>query len=76
MPVASTPTPSNTPVPGTFNFPLPSYGYLSAVIITLNATGGSGSTAVYYEDAPWTIISSPASSDAPAVEAAAPHAGD
>jgi hypothetical protein len=46
----------NTPVPGTFNFPLPSYGYLSAVIITLNATGGSGVAAVYYEDAPWSII--------------------
>lgn len=46
----------NTAVPGTFNFTLPSYGYLSAVIVTLNATGGTGTAAVYYEDAPWSII--------------------
>lgn len=46
----------NTAVPGTFNFTLPSYGYLSAVYVTCIATGGSGTAAVYYEDAPWSIL--------------------
>ena len=46
----------NTASPGTYNFTLPSYGYLSAVIITCTATGGTGTAAVYYEDAPWSIL--------------------
>ena len=48
----------NTATPGTFNYTLPSYGYLSAVVLTLTAVGGTGTAAVYFEDAPWSIISS------------------
>ena len=46
----------NVASPGTFNFSIPSYGYLAAVFITCAATGGSG-TGVFYEDAPWSIFS-------------------
>lgn len=46
----------NTAVPGTLNFALPSYGYLSAVVISVLATGGTGTAAVYYEDAPFSIL--------------------
>lgn len=46
----------NTATPGTFNIPLPSYGYLSAVLISVLATGGTGTAAVYFEDAPWSIF--------------------
>lgn len=47
----------NTSNPGTFNFSIPSYGYLAAVFITCAATGGSGA-ATFFEDAPWSIFSS------------------
>lgn len=41
-----------------FNFPLASYGYLSAVFITVQLSGGAGGTAVnYFEDAPWSLLS-------------------
>lgn len=41
-----------------FNFPIASYGYLSAIFITLQASGGSGaSSPVYFEDVPWSILS-------------------
>lgn len=46
----------NVAAPGTFNFPIPSYGYLSAVLLTVTASGGTGTTAVAYEDAPWSMI--------------------
>lgn len=46
----------NTGTPGTFNFALPSYGYLSVVYLSVLATGGTGTAAVYFEDAPWSII--------------------
>jgi len=39
-----------------FNFPLASYGYASAVIITVQATGGTGVAAVAFEDAPWSAL--------------------
>lgn len=42
--------------PQTFNFALPSYGYLSAVLLTVTATGGTGVAAVAFEDAPWSIL--------------------
>lgn len=48
----------NVAAPGTFNFTLPSYGYLSAIFVTCEVTGGSGVAAVYSEDAPWSIIQS------------------
>jgi hypothetical protein len=48
----------NTAVPGTFNFPIPSYGFLTSVILTAYASGGTGAAAVYYEDAPWSGIQS------------------
>jgi hypothetical protein len=48
----------NVAAPGTFNFPIPSYGFLSAVLLTVQASGGSGVAAVAYEDAPWSIIQS------------------
>jgi len=41
-----------------FNFPIASYGYLSAVLITVQLSGGAGGTAVtYFEDAPWSLLS-------------------
>lgn len=46
----------NNSAPGTFNFSIPSYGYLAAVFITCSATGGAG-TGVFYEDAPYSIFS-------------------
>lgn len=48
----------NTAVPGTLNFPIPSYGFLTSVILTAYASGGTGVAAVYYEDAPWSGIQS------------------
>lgn len=46
----------NTAAPGTFNYTIPSYGFLTGVFLTLLATGGTGSAAVYYEDAPYSQI--------------------
>ena len=46
----------NNSNPGTFNFAIPSYGYLAGVFITCSATGGAGA-ATFYEDAPWSIFS-------------------
>jgi len=48
----------NTAQPGTVNYPIPSYGFLTGVILRCDATGGSGTAAVYYEDAPWAVIQS------------------
>lgn len=48
----------NVASPGTFNFPIPSFGFLSAVLLTVTATGGTGVAAVAYEDAPWSVLSS------------------
>lgn len=48
----------NAAAPGTFNFPIPSYGFLSAVLLTVVASGGTGTAAVAYEDAPWSVIQS------------------
>lgn len=53
----------NVAAPGTFNFPIPSYGYLSCVLLTVTASGGTGVAATYYEDAPWSIIQSLALTD-------------
>jgi hypothetical protein len=46
----------NVTAPGTFNFAIPSYGYLAGVFLTFSATGGAGA-GVFYEDAPWSAIS-------------------
>jgi hypothetical protein len=48
----------NTASPGTFNFPVPSYGFMTDLYLTALATGGTGAAAVYYEDAPWSVIQS------------------
>lgn len=48
----------NAAAPGTFQIPVPSYGYLSAVLLTVTATGGTGVAATYFEDAPWSAIAS------------------
>lgn len=41
-----------------FNFPLTSYGYLSAVLITVQLSGASGgSSQTYFEDAPYSLLS-------------------
>ena len=41
-----------------FNFPLASYGYLSAVLITVQLSGAlAGSAMTYFEDAPYSLIS-------------------
>jgi hypothetical protein len=49
-----------TVVPSTsqqvINFPVASYGYLSALLVTVVATGGTGVAAVFYEDAPWSVL--------------------
>ena len=47
----------NTASPGTFNFSIPSYGYLAAIYITCSATGGAGGSGAFFEDAPWSIFS-------------------
>lgn len=42
----------------TFNFPIASYGYLSALLITCQLSGGAGgSTLTFFEDAPWSLFS-------------------
>lgn len=46
----------NVASPGVFNFPVPSYGFLSALFLTVTAAGGTGTAAIAYEDAPWSII--------------------
>jgi hypothetical protein len=46
----------NTPAPGTVNYPIPSYGFLTGIFLTALATGGTGAAAVYFEDAPQSII--------------------
>lgn len=44
--------------PQVFNFPVASYGYLSAIFVTVQLSGGAGgSTLVYFEDAPWSLLS-------------------
>lgn len=48
----------NTAAPGTFNYVVPSYGFLTGVLLTMLASGGTGTAAVYYEDAPWSGIQS------------------
>lgn len=48
----------NAGQPGLLTVPLPTFGYLSAVFITVSATGGTGTAATYYEDAPWSAIAS------------------
>lgn len=53
----------NVANPGVFNFPIPSYGFLSAVLLTVQASGGTGTAAVAYEDAPWSILQSIVLSD-------------
>jgi hypothetical protein len=41
-----------------FNFPIASYGFLSCILITVQASGGTTTTAaVPYEDAPWSVLS-------------------
>lgn len=45
----------NVSSPGTFNFSIPSYGYLEAVFITFAGTGGVGA-ATFFEDAPWSAF--------------------
>lgn len=39
------------------NFPLASYGYLSAIFISVVATGGNLTAATAFEDAPWSVFS-------------------
>jgi hypothetical protein len=48
----------NTATPGTYNFPIPSYGFMTDLYLSALATGGTGTAAVYYEDAPWSIVQS------------------
>ena len=40
-----------------FNFPLASYGYLSAIFLTVQVSGGNvAATNTFFEDAPWSLI--------------------
>lgn len=44
--------------PQFFNFPVASYGFLSCALITVQASGGTTTTAaVPFEDAPWSVLS-------------------
>jgi hypothetical protein len=38
------------------NLPIASYGYLSGLLVSVSATGGSGAGAVFFEDGPWSVI--------------------
>lgn len=41
-----------------FNFPIASYGYLSAILITVQLSGALGGSAMtYFEDAPYSLLS-------------------
>src|ERR1700680_342082 len=41
-----------------FNFPIASYGYLSAILITVQLTGALGGSAqTFWEDAPYSLLS-------------------
>lgn len=41
-----------------FNYPIASYGYLSAILITVQLTGALGGSAMtFWEDAPWSLLS-------------------
>lgn len=41
-----------------FNYPIASYGYLSAIIITIQLTGALGGSAMtFFEDTPWSLLS-------------------
>lgn len=35
---------------------VPAYGYMRAIVLEVAATGGTGTAAVYKEDAPWSVI--------------------
>lgn len=48
----------NAAAPGTYYFDVPTYGFLSSLFFTFSVAGGTGAAAVYYEDAPWSIIQS------------------
>jgi hypothetical protein len=37
-------------------FPIPAYGYIRALRILVTCTGGAGTSAVYYEDAPFNAL--------------------
>lgn len=39
-----------------FNFPLASYGYLSAIFVTVVSSGGNLTAATAFEDAPWSSL--------------------
>lgn len=39
------------------NIPVPSYGYLSGILVTVAATGGNLTAATAFEDAPWSVLS-------------------
>lgn len=40
-----------------FNYPVTSYGYLSAIFITIALTGsGAATAATYFEDSPWSLL--------------------
>lgn len=43
---------------GPMQFQVPTQGYLSDILLTINATGGTGAVAVAAADAPWNVISS------------------
>src|SRR5215469_12223912 len=44
--------------PQFFNFPIASYGFLSAILITVQSSGGTTTVApVPFEDAPWSVLS-------------------
>lgn len=41
-----------------FNLPIASYGYLSAILITVQLSGGAGGAGLtFFEDAPWSLFS-------------------
>src|SRR5260221_7254568 len=44
--------------PQIFNFPIASYGFLSALLVTVQLSGGAGgATLTYFEDSPYSLLS-------------------
>lgn len=46
----------NSAAQQTFNYPIASYGFLSAILITVVASGGAGTAATPTEDSPWNAL--------------------
>lgn len=46
----------NAANPGLYTFLVPTYGFLSGILLHVKAAGGTGAAAVYFEDAPYSVV--------------------